>query len=47
VLSAGFVALGQVIGIAVAGFAWLNVGLTVVWILVARNIAREHRKKTV
>jgi AAA family ATP:ADP antiporter len=45
VLSAGFVALGQVIGIAVAGFAWLNVGLTVVWILVARNIAREHKKK--
>lgn len=46
VLSAGFVFLGTAIGLAVGGFAWLNVGLTVVWIWVARQIAREHKKKT-
>jgi AAA family ATP:ADP antiporter len=47
VLSAGFVYLGTVIGLAVASFAWLNVGLTLVWIWVATQIAREHKKKTV
>ncbi len=47
VLSAGFVWLGTFIGMAVAGFAWLNVGLTVLWIFVARQIAKEHKKKTV
>ena len=47
VLSAGFVFLGTAIGIAVAGFAWLNVGLTLLWIAVARQIAKEHKKKTV
>jgi AAA family ATP:ADP antiporter len=47
VLSAGFVYLGTVIGLAVASFAWLNVGLTLLWIWVARQIAREHKKKTV
>jgi ATP:ADP antiporter, AAA family len=47
VISAGFVALGAFLGLAVASFAWLNVGLTLIWIWVARNIAREHRKKTV
>jgi AAA family ATP:ADP antiporter len=47
VISAGFVALGALIGMAVASFAFLNVALTIVWIWVARNIAREHKKKTV
>ncbi|MEO8259536.1 MAG: Npt1/Npt2 family nucleotide transporter [Acidobacteriota bacterium] len=46
VLSAGFVALGQLIGATVPVFAWLNVGLTAAWIWVATQIAREHRKKT-
>jgi AAA family ATP:ADP antiporter len=47
VLSAGFVAFGQVIGATVPLFAWLNVGLTGIWLAVAGQIAREHRKKTV
>jgi AAA family ATP:ADP antiporter len=47
VLSAGFVALGQVTGVATPVFAALNVGLTGVWLWVAGQIAKEHRKKTV
>jgi AAA family ATP:ADP antiporter len=47
VLSAGFVAAGSAAGVGLAGFAWLNVGLTVTWLAVAGRIAREHRKKTV
>jgi AAA family ATP:ADP antiporter len=47
VLSAGFVGLGQVTGVATPVFAALNVGLTGVWLWVAGQIAREHRKKTV
>jgi AAA family ATP:ADP antiporter len=46
VLSAGFVALGQVVGASVPVFAWLNVGLTAAWLGVAGQIAREHRKRT-
>ena len=47
VISAGFVGLGQVIGVPTPLFAGLNVGLTCVWLWVAGQIAREHRKKTV
>ena len=47
VVSAGFVALGQAIGLPTAGFAGLNVALTGVWLWVAGQIAKEHRKKTV
>ena len=47
VVSAGFVALGQVTGLPTAAFAGLNVALTGVWLWVAGQIAREHRKKTV
>jgi AAA family ATP:ADP antiporter len=39
--------LGTFLGMALAGFAWVNVGLTVVWLFVAAQIAREHRRKTV
>ena len=46
VLSAGFVATGTAIGIGAGGFAWLNVGLTVAWLGVAGQIAREHRHRT-
>jgi AAA family ATP:ADP antiporter len=35
------------IGIGAAGFAWLNVALTVAWLAVAGQIAREHRRRTV
>ena len=47
VLSAGFVAGGTAIGLGAGGFAWLNVGLTVAWLGVAGQIAREHRRRTV
>ena len=47
VLSAGFVVLFQALGLATQVFAVLNVALTVVWLWVAGQIAKEHRKKTV
>jgi ATP:ADP antiporter, AAA family len=47
VISAGFVGLGQASGLPTAAFAGLNVALTGVWLWVAGQIAREHRKKTV
>lgn len=47
VVSAGFVALGQVIGVAVPVFAAVNVALTAAWLWVAGQIAKEHRRKTV
>ena len=47
VLSAGFVILFQALGLATQVFAVLNVALTVVWLWVAGQIAREHRKKTI
>ena len=47
VLSAGFVGLGQLLGVATPVFAALNVVLTGVWLWVAGQIAKEHRKRTV
>ena len=47
VVSAGFVALGQVIGVAVPVFAAINVVLTGGWLWVATQIAKEHKRKTV
>jgi ATP:ADP antiporter, AAA family len=47
VASAGFVGLGQAAGVTTAAFAGLNVALTIVWLWVASQIAREHRRKTV
>lgn len=47
VASAGVVLGGTALGVATAGFAWFNVGLTVAWLGVAGRIAREHRKRTV
>jgi AAA family ATP:ADP antiporter len=46
VLSAGFVRLGASIGATAPAFAWLNVMLTMAWLGVSGQIAREHRKKT-
>ena len=46
VLQALLVFVGTTIGLTVAGFAWVNVVLTGVWIMVARQIATEHRRKT-
>jgi len=41
------VAAGGALGIAWPAFAWLNVGLAGVWFVVARRLAREHRRKTI
>ncbi len=46
VLQALLVFGGTTIGLTVAGFAWVNVALTGVWLLVAREIAKEHRRRT-
>jgi ATP:ADP antiporter, AAA family len=46
VVSAGFVGLGQLVGLTVSAFAGINVVLTIVWLGVARQIAREHRRRT-
>jgi AAA family ATP:ADP antiporter len=43
--SAGFVALGiHVLGFGVAGFAFANMGIVVLWLLITAGIAREHKK---
>src|SRR5262245_16567904 len=47
VVSAGVVALGQVTALTVSTFAGLSVLLTIAWIWVARQIAQEHRRRTV
>jgi AAA family ATP:ADP antiporter len=47
VVSAGFVYLGQVAGVTTVAFAAINVLMTVLWLGVARQIAKEHRKRTV
>ena len=47
VVQAGIVRVGSSIGASVTAFAWLNVVLTVLWLIVAGRIAREHRKLTV
>src|SRR6202008_51084 len=46
VVSAGFVGFGQVAGLTVAAVAGINVGLTLVWLWVARRISAEHRRRT-
>ncbi len=47
VIQAGIVRAGSAIGASVTAFAWLNIILTVIWLIVAGQIAREHRKQTV
>jgi AAA family ATP:ADP antiporter len=46
VAQAGIVRAGTALGASVAAFAWFTVGLTVVWLWVAGQIAREHRRRT-
>lgn len=46
VAQAGIVRAGTAMGASVAGFAWFTVGLTVAWLWVAGQIAREHRRRT-
>jgi AAA family ATP:ADP antiporter len=45
VLQAGIVYVGSSLSISIAGFSWLNVLLTIAWLLVATRIFSEHRKR--
>ena len=47
VLQAGIVFLGTMAGAGIREFGWLNVALTVAWLLAVGRIAAEHRKRTV
>ncbi|MEO8368133.1 MAG: Npt1/Npt2 family nucleotide transporter [Candidatus Solibacter sp.] len=44
VLQAGIVRLGASVQLGLTGFAWINVGLTVLWLYSVSRLAREHRK---
>jgi AAA family ATP:ADP antiporter len=46
VLQAGIVFAGTMVGASISDFAWLNVALTVAWLLAARRFALKHRKRT-
>ena len=47
VTAAAVATLGTMVGLGLVGFAWITVALTVLWLAVAMQIAKEHRKKTV
>ena len=47
VLQAGMVFAGTSIGLGAGAFAWINVALTGVWLWIAGQIAREHRRRTI
>ena len=47
VTQAGIVRFGTQLGAGVGAFAWLNVVMTVGWLILAGQIAREHRRRTV
>ena len=44
VLQAGLVRLGAEVHLALSGFAWVNVGLTLVWLYAVTRLSREHRR---
>ena len=44
VLNAGVVAIGASLHLAFSGFAWINVGLTLVWLFVVTRLSREHKR---
>jgi ATP:ADP antiporter, AAA family len=46
IASAAVVAIGHAAGLATAAFATVNVGFTLLWLVVAQRIAREHRRRT-
>lgn len=46
VTQAGIVRFGTQLGAGVGAFAWLNVAMTVGWLVLAGQIAREHRRRT-
>ena len=44
VLQAGLVRLGAQFHLAFSGFAWINVGLTLIWLYAVTRLGREHRR---
>ena len=44
ILQACLVKGGTELSIGVTGFAWINVGLTIVWLWIASLLHREHRR---
>ena len=44
VLSAGVVKLGSQLNLALTGFAWVNVGLVLIWLYAVTRLSREHRR---
>jgi AAA family ATP:ADP antiporter len=44
VLSAGVVGLGAQLHLALTGFAWVNIGLVLVWLYAVTRLSREHRR---
>jgi ATP:ADP antiporter, AAA family len=44
VLQAGIVRLGAQLQLTLTGFAWINVGLTLIWLYTVSRLGREHRK---
>ena len=44
VIQAGLVKGGSELSAGLTGFAWLNVGLTLVWLWIASQLHREHRR---
>jgi len=44
VIQAGIVKLGAELQMATAGFAWLNVFFTLVWLWIASRLEKEHRR---
>jgi ATP:ADP antiporter, AAA family len=46
IASAGVVAVGHAAGLAISTFAGVNVVLTIIWLWIVQQIAREHRRRT-
>jgi len=44
VLQAGIVRLCSQFHLAFAGFAWLNVGLTLGWLYAVSRVSKQHRR---
>jgi hypothetical protein len=47
IVSAGVVAVGHAAALATSAFAGVNVVLTIIWLWIVQQIAREHRRRTV
>jgi AAA family ATP:ADP antiporter len=44
VIQAGIVKMGAELQMGFGGFAWLNVGFTILWLWIAGRLAKEHRR---